>query len=233
VTLESLARITHWHAHRAGSSAAVNIHVRDPAQLLNSLDPSPFWDRDLDPIAAEFIEEEFSEKLAVDTWNLHVHVHEGGTSPTDLQAALENYYGRMASSARRALREHLWSSHRMLIGGVVVFLLSMGLRSALARIFGTLPQILDEGLIILAWLALWRPAEMLLYGWIPLRRKRRLYERFAGIRVFVRPDTLAPTVTSRAPITAGPRGALPTSSLHERAIPEADSPSRCTQHRFS
>lgn len=95
----------------------------------------------------------------------------------------------------------------MLIGGVVVFLLSMGLRSALARIFGTLPQILDEGLIILAWLALWRPAEMLLYGWIPLRRKRRLYERFAGIRVFVRPDTLAPTVTSRVPITAAPRGA--------------------------
>lgn len=56
------------------SSAAVNIHVRDLAQLLNSLDPSPFWDRDLDPIAAEFIEEEFSEKLAVDTWNLHVQI---------------------------------------------------------------------------------------------------------------------------------------------------------------
>jgi hypothetical protein len=116
VTLKHLARITHRHVNRAASSAAVNIHVRDLGQLLNSLDPSPFWDRDLDPIAAEFIEEEFSEKLAVDTWNLHVHVHEGGTSPTDLQAALETYYGRMASSVRRALREHLWSSHRMLIG---------------------------------------------------------------------------------------------------------------------
>jgi hypothetical protein len=43
--------------HRVGS-ATVNIHVRDVAQLFNSLDPSPFWDRDLDRDAATFIEEE-------------------------------------------------------------------------------------------------------------------------------------------------------------------------------
>lgn len=199
MTLRHLARTSRRHVHRAGSSAAVNIHVRDLAQLFNSLDPSPFWDRDLDREAAEFIEEEFSEKLSADTWNLYVHAHEGGTSPTDLQAALENYYGRMAGSARRAWREHLWSSQWTLIGGVVVFLLSMGLRSALGRLFGTLPQILDEGLIILAWLALWRPAEMLLYGWVPLRHKQRLYERLAGIRVFVRPDAPASAAPSRGP----------------------------------
>jgi hypothetical protein len=140
VTLKHLARITHRHVNRAASSAAVNIHVRDLGQLLNSLDPSPFWDRDLDPIAAEFIEEEFSEKLAVDTWNLHVHVHEGGTSPTDLQAALETYYGRMASSVRRALREHLWSSHRMLICGVVVFLLSRGCAARSRESSGRFPR---------------------------------------------------------------------------------------------
>jgi hypothetical protein len=191
VTLNQLASLPQRRRHRAGSSAAVHVHVRDLSQLFNSLDPSPFWDRDLDREAAEFIEEEFSEKLSAETWNLYVHAHEGGTSPSDLQAALENYYGRMANSARRALREHLWSSQWTLIGGVAVFLLSMGLRSMLGGLLGKLPQILDEGLIILAWLALWRPAEMLLYGWVPLRRKQRLYERLAGIRVFVRPDTQA------------------------------------------
>lgn len=176
--------------HR-GTSAAVNIHVRDLAQMFNSLDPSPFWDRDLDRTAAEFIEEEFSDKPLAEAWNLYVHTHEGGTSPADLQAALETYYGRMASSAHRALRDHLWSGQWTLIGGVGIFLASMGLRTALGRLFGTLPQLLDEGLIILAWLALWRPAEMLIYGWVPLRRKERLYERLAGIHVSVRPDTPA------------------------------------------
>ena len=203
MTPKQLAWLRHRRRHRAGSSAVVNIHVRDLSQLFNSLDPSPFWDRDLDREAAGFIEEEFSEKLSAETWNLYVHVHDGGASPTDLQTALKNYYGRMASSARRAVREHLWSSQWTLVGGVTVFLLSMGLRSMLGGLLGTLPQILDEGLIILAWLALWRPAEMLLYGWVPLRRKQQLYERLAGIRVFLRPDAPAKSLDSRTTAPGG------------------------------
>ncbi len=198
MTLKELSRLHHRRRRRAGSSAVVNMHIHDLSQLFNSLDPSPFWDRDLDREAAAFIEEEFSEKLSADSWNLHVYAHEGGTSPTDLQTALENYYGRMTSSARRALREYLWSSQWTLIGGMVIFLLSMGVRSMLGGILGRLPQILDEGLIILAWLALWRPAEMLLYGWVPLRRKQRLYQRLAGIRVYVRSDVQAKPLDSRA-----------------------------------
>ncbi|HJS90336.1 MAG TPA: hypothetical protein VJ738_10265 [Steroidobacteraceae bacterium] len=199
-----LARLRHGRRHRVGSSAAVNIHIREFSQLFNSLDPSPFWDRDLAREAAEFIEEEFSEKLSAETWNLYVHAHDSGGPPPDLQTALENYYGRMASSARRALREHLWSGEWTLVAGVVVFLLSMGIRSMLGKLLGRLPQILDEGLIILAWLALWRPAEMLLYGWMPLRRKERLYERLARIRVFVRPDAHArPPDTKIAALAQG------------------------------
>jgi hypothetical protein len=73
-----------------------------------------------------------------------------------------------------------------LLGGAAVFLVSMGAREVLAGLLRGVPQILDEGLIFLAWLALWRPAEMLAYEWVPIHRKRRLYERLAGIRVSVR-----------------------------------------------
>lgn len=197
MTLKQLARLRHGRRHRAVSSAAVSIHIHDLSQLFNSLDPSPFWDRDLDRAAAEFIEEEFSEKLSAETWNLYVHAHDGGTSPRDLQTAIENYYGRMASSARRALREHLWSGEWTLVAGMLVFLLSMAVRSMLGKLIGTLPQMLDEGLIILAWLALWRPAEMLLYEWMPLRRKEQLFERLARIRVFVRPDAQARSLDTK------------------------------------
>lgn len=216
MTLKELQRLRHRRRHRAASSAVVNIHIRDLSQLFNSLDPSPFWDRDLDREAAAFIEEEFSEKLSAASWNLHVYAHEGGTSPTDLQTALENYYGRMTSSARRALREHLWSSQWTLIGGMVIFLLSMGLRGILGSLVGRLPQILDEGLIILAWLALWRPAEMLLYGWVPLRRRQQLYERLAGIRVSVRPDIQAKPPDARAVAVGDGRAPL------ENLPPESD-----------
>lgn len=174
---------------RATSAATVSIHVHDLAQLFNSLDPSPFWDRDLDGEAAEFIEEEFGEKRSADTWHLHVHASEGAKLATDLQAAVEHYYERMASSARRRLRDEMRLGRLALLGGVLIFLVSMSARTILDSLFhGAVPRMLDEGLIILAWLALWRPAESLVYGWVPLYRKRRLYERLAAIRVFVRTE---------------------------------------------
>ena len=176
----------HRNPRHRGGTATVNIHVRELAQLFNSLDPSPFWDRDLDRDAATFIEEEFSDKRAAGEWHLHVHVHEGNAPAADLQQAIENYYGRLAGTARRELREHLLLGQLALLGGIAIFMLSMGARQLLQGTLGELPRILDEGLIILAWLALWRPAEMLAYEWVPLHRKRRLYNRLAGIRVSVR-----------------------------------------------
>ena len=179
------------HGRRAASTATVSVHVRELARLFNSLDPSPFWDRDLDRAAAEFIEEEFRDKQSAEVWHLHVIVHEGDTSASDLQTAVESYYGRLAHSARLALREHLWMGQLALFGGLTIFLLSMGIRGVLGRAAGPLPPMLDEGLIILAWLALWRPAEALIYGWVPFYRKRRLFERLAGMRVSVRVSTTA------------------------------------------
>jgi hypothetical protein len=179
------------HGRRAAGTATVSVHVRQLAQLFNSLDPSPFWDRDLDRSAADFIEDEFRDKQSAELWHLHVFVHEGDTSASDLQTAVESYYGRLANSARLALREHLWMGQLALLGGVAIFLLSMGIRGVLSGTLGHLPPILDEGLIILAWLALWRPAEALIYGWVPFYRNRRLFERLAGMRVSVRVSTPA------------------------------------------
>lgn len=175
--------------HAAQSAASVSIHVRDVAQMFNSLDPSPFWDRDLDRDAAEFIEEEFSEKLSAQTWHLHVHSHDGAALAADLQAAVEHYYERLAGSARYRLRDEMRVAQVALLGGVAIFLLSMTLRGVLTGMLqDSAPRMLDEGLIIIAWLALWRPVESLVYGWVPLYRKRRLYERLAAVRVSVRTE---------------------------------------------
>ena len=194
------------HRQRGTSAATVSIHVRDLAQLFNSLDPSPFWDRDLDRDGAEFIEEEFSEKLSAKTWHLHVHTQVGAALAGDLQAAVEHYYERLANSARYRLRNEMRRGQLALLGGFGIFLVSMTIRGILTGlIHGGAPRMLDEGLIIIAWLALWRPAESLIYDWVPLYRKRRLYQRLAAIRVSVR--TEAPHPEGARTEAAAPRGA--------------------------
>jgi hypothetical protein len=160
--------------------------VRDVAQLFNSLDPSPFWDRDLDRNAASFIEEEFSDKRSAAHWHLVVHAADPGAAGSELQLAVENYYTRLANSARRELRAHLRFAELALCGGVAIFTLAILGRALMLDVFHELPLPLDEGLIILGWLALWRPAEALAYEWLPILRKRRQFERLAGMRVTIR-----------------------------------------------
>ena len=183
----------HRPAAHAVSAATVSIRVRNLAQLFNSLDASPFWDRDLDTHAAAFIEEEFSESRSAALWHLHVHASEGEDLARDLQPALEHYYTRMAHSAALRLREQLQLGQLALLGGLAIFLLSMSARRILASLSPHgLSPLLGEGLMILAWLALWRPVETLVYGWVPLYRRRRLYQRLAAVQVTVRMEQTHP-----------------------------------------
>jgi hypothetical protein len=175
--------------------APVRVHVLDLAQLYNSLDPSPFWDRDLDRSAAEFIEGEFRERPWADTWHLIVHVRTGEADAQTLQSALESYYDRLATSTHRELKEHFRRARIGLLAGLALFAVFMGARTLLRATTPAMPTAVDEGLIILAWLTLWRPAETLTYEWLPLYRRQRLYQRLRAVRVSVKLERqVAPAV---------------------------------------
>jgi hypothetical protein len=49
----------------------------------------------------------------------------------------------------------------------------------------TLTNFLRESLIIAGWVAMWRPIELYLYDWWPLKRKGKLYARLARMQVEV------------------------------------------------
>ena len=51
---------------------------------------------------------------------------------------------------------------------------------------GTLLCLVRESFTIGGWVALWRPMEIDLYDWWPLRRLGRIYEKLSPIKVDVR-----------------------------------------------
>jgi hypothetical protein len=174
------------HAHKEVST--VYVHVRRLGQLFNSLDPSPFWERDLDRSAGEFIEDEFSDKPRDRAWVLEVSTEEDQDFNTkDVQSAVTTYYQRMLASASKQIRDKGWIGQWALVVGVIVFLACMILRELFEqRLASGSPRLLDEGLIVLAWVAVWIPVEQLVYDLAPLLRARRFYRRLAQVRVHVR-----------------------------------------------
>jgi hypothetical protein len=170
--------------------STVSVRLRRLGQLFNSLDPSPFWDQDLDKDAAEFIEAEYREKPRDHAWVPNVTTYDiEGYSQHDVQEAVKHYYQRSAESVRRRTRERYWIGQLAIALGVGVFLFCMLGRQLLQGLFPRgVPSVLNEGLIVLAWIALWLPTEHFVYDIAPLVRERRFLDRCAQIRVHIRVD---------------------------------------------
>ena len=49
----------------------------------------------------------------------------------------------------------------------------------------TTARIVEESFILVGWVANWRPIEIYLYDWWPIRRRLRLYRRIAKAPVSV------------------------------------------------
>jgi hypothetical protein len=52
----------------------------------------------------------------------------------------------------------------------------------------TLINIVAESLLISGWVAMWRPIQIFLYDWWPIRRTRAVLARLAAAEVELRPD---------------------------------------------
>ena len=172
-------------------AAAIEIRLSRPQQLFNSLDPSPFHERDLDQDAEEYIVDSADEYPLKKPLILIIHLPadqiQAGDAP-DLSRAIHNYFAYRLDVTERRLRFYFRDGRITLMVGLVFLFVCIALRQlALAVGRGLAAQIVDEGLYIVGWVAMWRPLEVFLYDWRPVRRRTRLYAKLARIPVIMRP----------------------------------------------
>lgn len=187
----------------------IELRLRELAQLFNSLDPAPFFEKDLDPDAEQFIES-WALEFPPDS-RLQVVVHlERLPGEVDAEAlvstAIRNYFAYKAELKRRELKL-LFREGRISLTVGLSFLSVCLLVANLAPAFATGPalEIVREGLTIGGWVAMWQPLQTFLYDWLPLVRRRRIYHGLAVAQVRV---TQARTVAhAEAPKPAEPGAA--------------------------
>lgn len=168
----------------------IQIKLERIEQLFNSLDPTPFVGRDLDPAAHDFIEGWADELPREGTFKIALQISEAGDlvkAQSRAHDAVRNYY-----SARATVQQHklhrLFRNGRMSLVVGLTFLVACHILSEFleARFTAeTLPSLIAHGLIIAGWVAMWRPLEIFLYDWWPLRRRLNLLKRLAAAEVRV------------------------------------------------
>ena len=174
----------HRHHHR------VEVQIRALQQFFNSMDPSPFYEQDLDSDAEHFIvswAEEFPLKEPVKLI-LHLETgHAGESQRAMVEEAVHRHFQNQARLARMEFRRLLRVGSRSLVIGLAALGLSLLGVEVLTGRDGALFGVLRQSLLIGGWVAMWQPMQTYLYGWWPLLRRRRIYEKMARMPVEITP----------------------------------------------
>lgn len=175
------------------AEGVIEVRILEIAQLFNSLDPSPFHERDLDADAEEHIVSWARELPAHLPLRIVVHLPQDQAEKAGergLGTALNNYFGYRAGKYQRDLAELFRTGRRYLSIGIAVLVACLIASRYVEAALGPRPiaRALEESLIIVGWVANWKPLEIFLYDWWPLARRRNLYRRLAAATVTVRPS---------------------------------------------
>ena len=173
-------------------SALIEVHVTDLKQLFDSLDPTPFHKRDLDPKAEEFITGWARELRADAPLSLLVHVDRATHSDRATEvvhAAVRDHFRRKHDVTRQRLRQLFRQGRISLVIGLGFLAACLVAADVLEGVLdqSRLLGILRESLIIGGWVAMWRPIEIFLYDWWPIRHDARLFDRLSRMTVRVQP----------------------------------------------
>jgi hypothetical protein len=179
----------HAEAPAAGGNT-IQLKLREVSQLFNSFDPSPFTEQDLDRDAEEFIVSWARELPRRRPLHLIVHLEKPLTDGRDsagVADAIRHYFTYRAAISRLELRQ-LFKQGRLslLIGGVFLTCCLLLGRLIGPRDTGAAWSVAREGLTIGGWVAMWRPMEIYLYDWWPLRRRGALLTRLGGMKIDLR-----------------------------------------------
>jgi hypothetical protein len=165
----------------------IEVHVSELKQLFNAIDPSPFRERDLDPNAEEFIVDWAKEASPSATLALAVYLDRPAglpNEPSDLRDAIHEFFRHRAELSRRRLRELFRRGRTSLVIGVCALGVSLAAGNLAGRFVSNhIAQILQEGLLIGGWVAMWRPIEIFLYDWWPIRAEAALDDRLSVMPV--------------------------------------------------
>ena len=159
--------------------ADIHVHLNSLQNLFESLDPAPFRNKALDRDAEAYLVEAAGELPAGETLRLVVQ----GRNPSSRA---------FPTSVRRSAPTSTWPSvgscvRAAFAGGSAAGLWSWGCAYSpvlLANLaltgVGPGAEILGEGLLIVGWVGLWRPAEILLFDWLESNAERAVLRRWRG-----------------------------------------------------
>jgi len=169
----------------------IQLNLRDINQLFNTIDPSPFPEKDLDRSAEDFIVSWAQEYPLDEPVDLIVYLRklpEGHHTRNLVEETIHHYFAYRERLNRMEFRRLMRQGRTSLFVGLSFLGLCLLITEVLLHKTpaGLMPDFIQQGFTIVGWVAMWRPMEIYLYEWWPLRRRGQIFHKLSRMPVEVR-----------------------------------------------
>lgn len=167
------------------AAGLIELRLSNVGQLFNTMDPSPFHERDLDHDAEEFILSWAREHERDSELRLRVVLKQPAeaTAAAQVRESIRHYFEYRSRMARRELRDLFREGRTALAIGVLFLAATLVFRGLIPASGWT--EFVREGLTICGWVGLWKPIDIHLYRWWPLKAHGDLLARIGRCQVEV------------------------------------------------
>lgn len=155
--------------------------------------------RDLDSEVETYIVESALE-LPERNYQLIIHVTHDDAKSTEkskVAEAVRSYFAYRSEVQARRLRLLLRDGRQALAMGLgflaVCWSLGFLAKELISKPFG---DFLNEGLLIIGWVANWRPAEIFLYDWRPMKRQQAILDALSVMDIDFRMNASEPRLAA-------------------------------------
>lgn len=162
--------------------AEIHLHLQSLDQLYDTLDPAPFPDKALDRRVEAYLVESAGEHGHAEPITVVLH----GASRIkdrldDIGDAIHAHFTLASAQAERRHRRRSRVGRIAIFAGLATLAVVLVLRHWLAMAPAPLGDVLSEGLLILAWVALWRPIETIGFDSWESRIERGILRKLARV----------------------------------------------------
>lgn len=172
-------------SHDELQGGPIQVRVPTVEHIFNPMDPTPLDERSLNPEVADWIEE-WAEDLDKDepiTIEVLVADQRLAGREDAIASGIHNHFEYREWQSARQLSKLLREGRLSLLIGVAAIFGFNGAARVIGRSTNPFLEVLHEGLLVVGWVSMWKPMEIFLYEWWPIRRERRACRRLAEAEV--------------------------------------------------
>ena len=183
-------RLERGRYRRENDKIIIDVAVKNSRQLFNERDPAPFRERDLDEHFATYIlssVQEFPLKTAMKIRIVIGEASDHSIEQAVIREAIRSHFDYESRLSQTNLRKRLRVGRWFFLIGLATLFACLSMAEFL-RSFqpgAKLWAIAREGFVIIGWVAMWRPVEVFLYDWWPLREQKLYLAKIAETEVEV------------------------------------------------